>query len=192
MTTVFDEPQTDEAPAPTLESQVGIELQAVDRLSYAFAHNRVPVIRQVFITNSTGRPVEGVRLDIEITTVDGRLNRPFTNEIGTLEAGLTPVSTASLRLDPGRLADLEEQRPGTITVRLILPDGSILARTDEPVQVLAHNHWIALPENQQLSYEAIAAYVMPNHPSVADLLTTTHEMTGGAPDPLRGGPAGRP
>jgi hypothetical protein len=186
MTTLIDGPMTGNddpaAPAdslaPTREDQVTIELDAVGVLSYAFAHNRVPVIRQVFIANSTGRPIEGVRLVIEVTIVDGVLNRPYVNEIGLLEAGLTPVSTANMRLDPARLADLEEQRPGTISARLTLPDGSVLARADEPVPVLAHNHWIALPENLQLSYESIAAYVMPNHPAIGQLLTTAHEIIG--------------
>lgn len=161
---------------PTMDERISVELDVVSLLSYAFAHNRVPVVKQVFITNSTGRPIEGVRLDVEITTVDGVLNQPFTTEIGALEAGLTPVSTASLRLDPNRLADLEEQRPGTVTARLALPDGSVLAQATEQIKVLAHNQWIDLPERQQLSNEAIAAHVMPNHPSIGQLLAKAHEI----------------
>ncbi len=127
MTTLIGDPTTggngtgDGPDASRSSSQVVLELDAVGVLSYAFAHNGVPVVRQVFITNAAGRPIEGVRLDIEITTVDGRLNRPYTSDIGLLETGLTPVSTVDLRLDPARLADLEEQRPGTIAARLTLP-----------------------------------------------------------------------
>lgn len=35
-----------------------------------------------------------------------------------------------------------------------------------------------MPENLQLSYESIAAYVMPNHPAIGQLLTTAHEIIG--------------
>lgn len=191
MTTLMDSPLTgndeelvDPIPGegglgvPTTDDKVTIELDAVGLLSYAFAHNRMPVIPRLEITNSTGRPIEGVRLDIEIATVDGVLNRPYNSEIGLLEAGLTPVSTANLRLDPALLADLEEQRPGTINARLTLAGGTVLARVVEQVRVLAHNHWMLLPENLQLSYEALAAYVMPNHPSIAGLLGKAHDIIG--------------
>lgn len=160
------------------DEPVSIELETVDSISYAFAHNRVPVVRQVFVTNSTGRPIESVRLDIEVVTADGVLNRPFISEIGLLETGLTPISTTSLQLDPTRLAGVEEQRPGIVRARLTLPDGSVLAEVDQQARVLAHNQWIAITDNLQLSLEAIAAHVMPNHPSIERLLTKAHENIG--------------
>lgn len=113
MTTLINDPATgtDEQGSPRHDQQVVIELDSVAVLSYAFAHNGVPVVRQAFVTNSTGRPIEGVRLEIEITTVDGVLNRPYVNEIGMLETGLTPISTVGLRLDPHGSRTLRSSGP---------------------------------------------------------------------------------
>ena len=137
-----------------------------------------PVIRQVFITNSTGRRSRASAWTSTSRTVDGVLNQPFRNEIGAAgsrsHAGLhgEPAARSGPAGRSGGTASGHHQRPPDA------PGRCRLARVDEQIRVLAHNHWIVERLNQQLSYEAIAAYVMPNHPSVPDLLTTAHEIIG--------------
>ncbi|MEZ4497209.1 MAG: DUF4011 domain-containing protein [Thermomicrobiales bacterium] len=148
-----------------------IDVVAVSMLSYALAHNRVPVVNRVAISGVTSL-VRGARLTIGLHDAFGPIG-PTIERLFDLEPGReTVLRQLDFRLDPAAMLRIEEQRPGRLEFRLF--DGDLeLASTTFDVQLLAANQWLAVPT--ALGLEMLAAFVMPNHPAVAELTAAAAE-----------------
>jgi very-short-patch-repair endonuclease len=84
-------------------------------------------------------------------------------------APLNPCGEAAIRdpelhADLSRLKQLIEAETATLTARLIWR-GSEIATVRQPLTVLAHNEW-----NRGIRRDLIAAFVMPNHPAIRELV----------------------
>ncbi len=146
---------------------ITIEFAATPVLSYAIAHNRVPVIRELSVRNVT-TTVRGARLQIEVDDADGAIGVP-TELLLDLEQGSdTRLSAIDFVLDAGAMLQIEERRPGKIRARLFVDEDEI-ASASMDVWLLAANQWLALPPS--LSLEMLAAFVMPNHPAITSLMS---------------------
>ncbi|MCF6508327.1 DUF4011 domain-containing protein [Blastococcus sp. MG754426] len=164
----FDAEQGATASAPP----IGIDVTATKVLSYALAHNRVPVISRLVVTNR-GRPVDAAIVRLSVCDAEGAIGTPVELLVD-LEEGATAVLTdVPLRLDPAAMLQVEEQRPGTVDVEVAQGE-RVLARRAVPVQVLAAQQWLASPP--ALALEMLAAHVMPNHPSVTALVSEAAEL----------------
>ncbi|MGY2082345.1 DUF3320 domain-containing protein [Blastococcus sp. SYSU DS0539] len=151
---------------------VEIDVTATKVLSYALAHNQVPVISRLVVTNR-GRPVDAAIVRLSVRDAEGAIGTPVELLVD-LEAGATAVLTdVPLRLDPAAMLQVEEQRPGTVDVEVAQGE-QVLARRAVPVQVLAAQQWLATPP--ALALEMLAAHVMPNHPSVTALVSEAAEL----------------
>lgn len=67
-----------------------------------------------------------------------------------------------------------ETRPGSVLVT-IEADGQ-LREEHFPFRVLAHHHWVLAARTPELSVELLAAFVLPHHPVVAEVLTGAREQ----------------
>jgi hypothetical protein len=158
--------------ATTPAIPVEIDVTATRVLGYALAHNRVPVVSRLVVTNM-GRPVDAAIVRLSVRDAEGAIGAPVELLVD-LEAGGTAVLTeVPLRLDPAAMLQVEEQRPGTVEVEVAEGERT-LARKAVPVQVLAAQQWLATPPS--LAMEMLAAHVMPNHPSITALVSEAAEL----------------
>src|SRR3712207_3458667 len=146
---------------------VSIEITSTPVLSYALAHNRVPVVSRLAITN-LGGPVRAATVRLGVRDAEGPIARTV-ELLADLDEGRTTVLTdLGLVMDPAAMLHVDAQRPGVIDVEVLTEDAEggkvVLGESSRVVQVLAAQQWLAAP--LPLALEMLAAYVMPNHPAV--------------------------
>ncbi|WP_081865953.1 DUF4011 domain-containing protein [Blastococcus sp. URHD0036] len=156
-------------PAPAAGSarpSVAITATSTPVLSYALAHNRVPVVSRLTLTNHGG-PARAATVRLQVLDAEGPIGSAVERLVD-LDAGRTTVlGDVGLVMDPAAMLQIEEQRPGSIEID-VLVDGEDVGGTALPVQVLAASQWLATPA--PLALEMLAAHVLPNHPAVGHLL----------------------
>ncbi|NEK85564.1 DUF4011 domain-containing protein [Blastococcus saxobsidens] len=150
---------------------VSIELTSTPVLSYALAHNRIPVVSRLALTSE--QTLRGLTVRLSVRDAEGPIARTV-ELLADVDAGRTTVlSSIGLVMDPAAMLHVEEQRPGVVDVEVEL-DGLLLGEAEAPVQVLAANQWLATP--LPLALEMLAAHVMPNHPAVSGLVAEAAEL----------------
>src|SRR4051812_42739287 len=151
---------------------VSIEITSTPVLSYALAHNRVPVVSRLAITNFGG-PVRAATVRLGVRDAEGPIAQTV-ELLADLDEGRTTVLTdLGLVMDAAAMLHVEEQRPGVIDVE-VLSDGDTLGEGSRVVQVLAAQQWLATP--LPLALEMLAAYVMPNHPAITALVSEAADL----------------
>jgi len=151
---------------PSSRPAVAIQATSTPVLSYALAHNRVPVVSRLAFTNHGGA-VRGATVRLGVRDAEGPIGTPVELLVD-LDAGQTTVlNDVGLVMDPAAMLQIEEQRPGSIEIDLLV-DGEDVGGTAVPVQVLAANQWLAAPV--PLALEMLAAHVLPHHPTVTTLI----------------------
>ena len=162
-----------EAPPPQPQMPAPrIEINAVTDLSYAMAHCRVPVIDHITVDN-TGSEVHGAVVEVDVVSTVGSHGGPREVYLDLAANKPTILRDVDLVLDPASMLAVDEQQPGGIRVVLRDATGKVLAEAQEDVNVLAANQWKASPP--QLALEMLAAYVQPNSPAIAALMTSVSD-----------------
>src|SRR5215203_4445927 len=146
---------------------VSIEITSTPVLSYALAHNRVPVVSRLAITN-LGSPVRAATVRLGVRDAEGAIAQTVELLADLDEGRATVLTDLGLVMDPAAMLHVEEQRPGVIEVE-VLADGQVLGESSRVVQVLAAQQWLATPV--PLALEMLAAHVMPNHPAITAVVS---------------------
>lgn len=154
-----------------------IRIAAIDDLSYAMAHCKIPVVDHITVEN-TGADVHGAFLEVDVVSAQGSHGGPTELHLDLGAGRSTDLTAVNLKLDPAAMLTVEEQRPGEIRVALKNAAGDLLAHASREVNILAASQWKATP--RQLALELLAAYVQPNAaavtafmPEVSDRLKET-------------------
>ena len=133
---------------------VSLEITSTPVLSYALAHNRIPVVSRLALT--ADGPVRGATVRLSVRDAEGPIAQAVELLVD-LDEGRTMVLTdVGLVMDPAAMLHVEEQRPGVLEVE-VETDGELVGSTLRPVQVLAANQWLATPV--PLALEMLAAHV---------------------------------
>src|SRR3954447_13524223 len=157
--------EVSDAVAP--RAAVSIEITSTPVLSYALAHNRVPVVSRLAITNFGG-PGRAATVRLGVRDAEGPIARTV-ELLADLDEGRTTVLTdLGLVMDPAAMLHVEEQRPGVVDVE-VLADGEVVGEGSRVVQVLAAQQWLATP--LPLALEMLAAHVMPHHPAITAMIS---------------------
>lgn len=153
---------------PTTNEAVGVEIvmEYDQTISYAKQQNDVPVIRRLRITNLSEAFLENVQVEI-------RTEPQFAETKAISISSLPPMQPCDLgRGDLVLLHDvllgLTERVQATLEVRVTHRDETLAGRR-VLVELLAHNEW----DGRASWPELLAAFVLPNHPTVAALLSRT-------------------
>jgi len=145
------------------DSVLEIDLEHDRRVNYAMQQNDVPVVKRLRIRNPSAQAVEDVRLRIWI---EGGLSRIEEIRIVRIPAGGTyDLAPVPLPLDPGMLVRQTEREASRIHVEADAA-GTVLARTAQPLEILAYNEWGGLASLPEI----LAAFVLPNHPGIGSVL----------------------
>src|SRR3954453_10051639 len=167
---------------------VSIEITSTPVLSYALAHNRLPVVSRLALT-SEGGPLRGATVRLSVRDAEGPIAQAVELLVDLEEGRTTVLTDVGLVMDPAAMLHVEEQRPGVIEVE-VETDGELVGSPLRPVQVLAAQQWLATP--LPLALEMLAAHVLPNHPAitalVADAATILEQDGDGSIDGYAHGP----
>src|SRR3954451_12916993 len=162
--------RADDVVAP--RTAVSIEITSTTVLSYALAHNRIPVVSRLALT-SDGGPVRGATVRLSVRDAEGPIAQAVELLVDLDEGRTTVLTDVGLVMDPAAMLHVEEQRPGVLEVE-VETDGELVGSTLRPVQVLAANQWLATP--LPLALEMLAAHVQPNHPAVTGLVAEASDL----------------
>src|SRR3954452_15901723 len=144
---------------------VSIELTSTPVLSYALAHNRIPVVNRLALTSTAA--VGGATVRLSVRDPEGPLGSAVELTADLDQGRTTVLQDVALTLDPAAMLQVDSQRPGVIDVEVA--DGErVIGHASTPVQVLAAQQWLATP--LPLALEMLAAHVQPNHPAVTGLI----------------------
>ncbi|MCW2697991.1 MAG: helicase, partial [Modestobacter sp.] len=163
--------QLDPADVSLPAIRVSVDVTSVPVLSYALAHNGIPVVSQLTLTG-TGT-LRNASVHVGVRDSRGPIGASV-ELLADVDPGRTTVLTdVGLRLDPAAMLQVEERRPGWLTVS-VEQDGAVLGSARVPVVVLAAAQWLATPLS--LAMEMLAAHVLPNHPAVPALVGEAAEL----------------
>ena len=95
---------------------VSIEITSTPVLSYALAHNRVPVVSRLALTS--GGPVRGATVRLGVRDAEGPIARAVELLVDLDEGRTTVLTDLGLVMDPAAMLHVEEQRPGVIDVEV--------------------------------------------------------------------------
>src|SRR3954462_13548351 len=133
--------QVGDAVAP--RAAVSIEITATPVLSYALAHNRVPVVSRLALTN-LGSPVRAATVRLSVRDAEGPIARAVELLADLDEGRTTVLSDLGLVMDPAAMLHVEDQRRGVNDVE-VEHGGEVLGEGSRVVQVLAAQQWLATP-----------------------------------------------
>src|SRR4051794_3630572 len=157
-------PEGSDVVAP--RATVSLEITSTPVLSYALAHNRIPVVSRLALT-CDGGPLRAATVRLSVRDAEGPIARTVELLVDLDEGRTTVLTDLGLVMDPAAMLQVEGQRPGVIEVeveRTTENGAELLGSALRAVQVLAAQQWLATP--LPLALEMLAAHVMPNHPAI--------------------------
>ncbi len=173
---------TDHQVIPPVEVRLSCRLaiEYCDRVNFAMQQNGVPLVEAVKITCDGESPIYDCVVTLSIENGDAE---PWTGRIARIEPGATvSLAPSEFALSAQRLATRTEAERTSIiaTVRA----GSAEKRSTFPIDLLAFDQWPGVGHYPELT----AAFVTPNHPTIADLLNAARTALRGigVPDALDG------
>ncbi|MBQ7535110.1 MAG: DUF4011 domain-containing protein [Stomatobaculum sp.] len=156
------------AAGETAGKGIGITVGRMGVFNYALYQNHVSPVREIYITNETGVPAEGLALHI---TSDVHFFAEQTTPLPAVPSGKpVAISDPALMIDGKMLAGLTEEIVTVVTVEL-LKDGESICGCQEEMRVLAYDQWQGGSTYQSF----LASFVLPNHPVIAMLLHDASE-----------------
>lgn len=162
-----------------------IEAAFAARVNLADYQNAVPVLRELSVTNDTATSVSGLVLSLE--TVPAIL-QPRIWRLDALAAQQQyRLTDLAVSLDGAVLARLTEAEPARVTL-VLRRDGSaddeVLARWEQPIELLPRHHWAGLSATPDM----VAAFVQPNELAIDRVLKQVAEVlrSHGKPPGLNG------
>ncbi len=139
------------------------KVESSKTLNLAMAHNAVPLVSAVRVTNRTNHQLDDILVRLELKP---GASEPWEARLTSLGPGETyNLSRIDIPLRLERLVSIEEREPAQLWLELLAGGDPALHRAYE-VDLLAHNEWNGLVSLPQL----LAAFVQPNHPAVATVL----------------------
>lgn len=147
-----------------MEKKVTIGGQIHSSINFAMQQNYVPMIRSLVITNQSEEKLGDLHLRI---TFEPAFAKEFTCDVEAIEAGESvEISPVRISLSTEFLFSLTEKLVGTMEITLTEGQEAV-GSCEKTVELLAYDQWSGL----SVMPEMIAAFVTPNHPRIAQVLT---------------------
>ena len=165
-------------PGPAASAaHVVVEVTTADALSYAMAHNGFRFVRQVKITN-TGAEIRGAVVQVEASAQSGRISGDFQQYVDLAAGQTITLDDLNVPVQAATMYELADRQMGKVlvTVHAAGADAAVgeLGRAEADLTLLPAQLWIA--GRGLVSYEFLAAYVQPHHPSIAQLMSEAADI----------------
>ncbi|MDQ2782485.1 MAG: DUF4011 domain-containing protein, partial [Actinomycetota bacterium] len=187
-----------------MSGTVAVEVLTTPVVDYALAHCGIGFLQRVVVTAPTWvDALEGVDVTAQVVDAHGLvLSRPWRQHLDSVRGDVPLVlERPGIRLDPSALSTLDEETTAEVVVTVSWSvswsvsgavtggvDGAVdrlgtdadraSTTTRTPVRVLATRQWTFDPAVPVLSLELLAAFVQPNHPQVAIVVTRAAAILG--------------
>ena len=93
-----------------VQNPVTVEVTSTPVLSYALAHNHIPVINRLALTSDS--TVRGATVRLGVRDAEGPIARAVERLVDLDEGRTTVLTDLGLVMDPAAMLHVEEQRPG--------------------------------------------------------------------------------
>jgi very-short-patch-repair endonuclease len=133
-------------------------------ISLASTHNGVPILRE--LTIELAGAISAFALELKITANPPFIH-PVTIRLDKLDPGMRPLEAPTIHPDYTFLAGLTEAVEGHLIIETSA-DGFSAVIHSAPLRLLPADQWEGLSDIPEL----LAAHVQPNHPVVAQILST--------------------
>ncbi|TSE16656.1 DUF3320 domain-containing protein [Arthrobacter sp. KBS0703] len=158
-------------------AHVVVEVITADSLSYAMAHNGFRFVRQVKITNN-GAEIRGAVVQVEASAQTGRISGDFQQYVDLAAGQTITLDDLNVPVQATTMYELADRQMGKVlvTVHSAGADAAVaeLGRAEADLTLLPAQLWIA--GRGLVSYEFLAAYVQPHHPSIAKLMSEAADI----------------
>ncbi len=145
------------------QEKLEIEIEYDQCINYAIQQNAVPVVKRIKLLNATPLPLLNVLVKI---TGDPAFCDPWELRIAVLEPERESLlKDVDINLSATFLAGLREKSTGQIKIN-VSSDDLPLRTANYPIDLLAYDEWPGI----RTIPEILAAFVMPNHPSIEPIL----------------------
>lgn len=149
-----------------------IHASAFTKISYPLAHNRLNVFNEIELEH-LGIARGPIRLHVDISM--GNIlfgmfvSAPF--ELADQESRRFSSHEIDLILNPVELLNVEQRSKAQLRIRAEW-NSTVIAEFKHTVEILPPTLWETAPEGNlsELSFLSLAAYVMPHHPAISELL----------------------
>ncbi|MEW6742728.1 MAG: DUF3320 domain-containing protein [Planctomycetota bacterium] len=146
---------------------ITLDIEYDPRINWAMERNGIPIVQALRLTNRSEVECTGLTLALQLAPDFGPR---FETRIASIPPGAThTLRRPDIELDGTRLRSVLERERGEL--RIDVSGGETLLRESRPIEVLAFNEW-----NRAALPELLAAFVLPNHPSIATLLETARDL----------------
>ena len=134
-------------------------------MNFAFQQNYIPMVRNLIFTNPGAETLRDLRLQISF---EPAFAQAFSCPIGDLLPD-TPVEITPVRIIPVTdfFLGLTEKTIGSMCIEVWAGSEQIFRRVDT-IDLLAYDEWPGI----SILPEMISAYVTPNHPKIAEILSS--------------------
>jgi hypothetical protein len=150
---------------------IQLEAQTAPFVNYVLFQNKVPIVYDVLISNSTDMDLEGVELTIS--------SNPEFCDVYKRTFDFIPknsdfkIDDIKLIVNAEYLAELSEKISGYINISLSKADEELISKTYD-ISVLAFDQWPGVIFNPGL----LASFVTPNNPAIVKILSNASELLG--------------
>ncbi|WP_265562478.1 DUF3320 domain-containing protein [Sphingomicrobium arenosum] len=166
-----DEVQTTpEIKSDSVQCSVSIAADVAEKIGFVSHQNSVPPLRSIALTNDQDVTLENLRLSLRsepdfLEKREWKIDRIGPND--TLH-----INDRRVEINGSYTRGLSESERGQLILELTDEDGEQVAQEKFPVELLAYDEWggaTAMPE-------LLAAFSMPNDPSIDRLLKSASEI----------------
>ena len=153
------------------DMSVRIDVVHHDHVNLAMQQNAVPLVESVRLTN---QGAEDLRELVVRFRTEPQIARTLEMRLECLGAGEThETGPVDLQLDAQLLVRQLERERGTLHIH-VAADEATIGETERRLDVLAYDEWSGSSALEEL----LAAYVLPNHPDVEQILTSARDVLG--------------
>ena len=151
-----------------MNDKITVQVLTFGAMNFAMQQNYVPLVRSVTITNNTEEEMHDVLLKISFAP---EFARAFSYKVEVLPAHTeVEVSPVNIIVSTEFLFSLTERMVAQMRAEVFNGEEQLADLTDN-IELLAYDEW----SGALIMPEMIAAFVTPNHPAVAEILTTATE-----------------
>ncbi|QIK52895.1 DUF3320 domain-containing protein [Dysgonomonas sp. HDW5B] len=153
------------------ENPVKVEFIYLPVINYALQQNRVSLIRQFTIENTSDDILEKVKVVVSFEP-DFALSSSHIIEV--IPVGETVrINSLKLSLSPNYFAQLTERCSGNIKIE-VRSNGIILFKQIYPIDILTFDQWGGV----SILPEMLSAFITPNHPALGPIIQRTSFILG--------------
>ncbi|MFF5792422.1 DUF4011 domain-containing protein [Paeniglutamicibacter sp. NPDC012692] len=148
-----------------------VDIAHSGKITYASAHTHARIIERVVLDN---HGEEALQVLVTAVVMSGNLAVSAVAERRMeLPTGKTTLHDLDVALDPAAFALIDSRRPGKLIVR-VAENAKLLAEKSADVDLLPASHWPGA--GSQATAELLAAFVQPQHPRLAELLSEAGDL----------------